>query len=51
MVDTCAAEFDAATPYYYSSYGSENESICQKDRKKVLVIGSGPIRIGAGHRV
>ena len=48
MVDTCAAEFDAATPYYYSSYGSENESICQKDRKKVLVIGSGPIRIGQG---
>ena len=48
MVDTCAAEFDAATPYYYSSYGTENESVCQTDRKKVLVIGSGPIRIGQG---
>ncbi len=48
MVDTCAAEFDAETPYYYSSYGIENESKPQKDRKKVLVIGSGPIRIGQG---
>ena len=35
-------------PYYYSSYGTENESVCQTDRKKVLVIGSGPIRIGQG---
>ena len=48
MVDTCAAEFDAETPYYYSSYGIQNESIPQSDRKKVLVIGSGPIRIGQG---
>ena len=48
MVDTCAAEFDAETPYYYSSYGIENESKPQNDRKKVLVIGSGPIRIGQG---
>lgn len=48
MVDTCAAEFDAETPYYYSSYGIQNESIPQNDRKKVLVIGSGPIRIGQG---
>ncbi|MBE6822940.1 MAG: carbamoyl-phosphate synthase large subunit [Ruminococcaceae bacterium] len=48
MVDTCAAEFEAATPYYYSSYGTENESVAQSDRKKVLVIGSGPIRIGQG---
>lgn len=48
MVDTCAAEFDAETPYYYSSYGSGNESVPQKKRKKILVIGSGPIRIGQG---
>ena len=48
MVDTCAAEFDAETPYYYSSYGTGNESIPQKERKKILVIGSGPIRIGQG---
>lgn len=48
MVDTCAAEFDAETPYYYSSYGIQNESKPQNDRKKVLVIGSGPIRIGQG---
>ncbi|MFU0833402.1 MAG: carbamoyl-phosphate synthase large subunit [Oscillospiraceae bacterium] len=48
MVDTCAAEFDAETPYYYSSYGTENESIPGKGRKKILVVGSGPIRIGQG---
>ena len=48
MVDTCAAEFSAATPYYYSSYGCENESDPKTDRKKVLVVGSGPIRIGQG---
>ena len=48
MVDTCAAEFDAETPYYYSSYGIQNESVSQNGRKKVLVIGSGPIRIGQG---
>ena len=48
MVDTCAAEFDAQTPYYYSRYGSQNESIPNSDRKKILVIGSGPIRIGQG---
>ena len=48
MVDTCAAEFDAETPYYYSSYGIQNESLPQSDRKKILVIGSGPIRIGQG---
>lgn len=48
MVDTCAAEFDANTPYYYSSVGAENESKPQFDRKKVLVLGSGPIRIGQG---
>ena len=46
MVDTCAAEFDAATPYYYSVYGSENEAEETSGRKKVLVLGSGPIRIG-----
>lgn len=48
MVDTCAAEFDAETPYYYSRYGIQNESNPETDRKKVLVIGSGPIRIGQG---
>lgn len=48
MVDTCAAEFEAETPYYYSVYGSENEAVQTKDKKKVLVLGSGPIRIGQG---
>jgi len=48
MVDTCAAEFAAETPYYYSVYGSENEVTKTSDRKKVLVLGSGPIRIGQG---
>ena len=48
MVDTCAAEFDAMTPYYYSVYGSENEAAETSGRKKVLVLGSGPIRIGQG---
>lgn len=48
MVDTCAAEFDAMTPYYYSVYGSENEAVQTSGRKKVLVLGSGPIRIGQG---
>lgn len=55
MVDTCAAEFAASTPYYYSVYGGENENLNdnagaggEKPRKKVLVLGSGPIRIGQG---
>ena len=48
MVDTCAAEFAATTPYYYSVYGGENEAVETNDRKKVLVLGSGPIRIGHG---
>ncbi len=48
MVDTCAAEFAAVTPYYYSVFGSENEAVRNHDRKKVLVLGSGPIRIGQG---
>ena len=48
MVDTCAAEFEAATPYYYSVYGGEDEAIETKPKKKVLVLGSGPIRIGQG---
>ena len=49
MVDTCAAEFDAETPYYYSSYDGENEAVTEDSgRKKVLVLGSGPIRIGQG---
>ena len=48
MVDTCAAEFEASTPYYYSVYGGENEAVETNARKKVLVLGSGPIRIGQG---
>ena len=48
IVDTCAAEFAAETPYYYSVYGSENEVEETRDKKKVLVLGSGPIRIGQG---
>ncbi len=48
MVDTCAAEFAAATPYYYSVFGSENEAEETRPEKKVLVLGSGPIRIGQG---
>ncbi len=48
MVDTCAAEFEAKTPYYYSVYGSENEAERTEGKKKVLVLGSGPIRIGQG---
>ncbi|MCD8346415.1 MAG: carbamoyl-phosphate synthase large subunit [Lachnospiraceae bacterium] len=48
MVDTCAAEFAATTPYYYSVFGSENEAETSSGRKKVLVLGSGPIRIGQG---
>ena len=48
MVDTCAAEFDAETPYYYSSYDEENEADRKANKKKVVVLGSGPIRIGQG---
>ena len=48
MVDTCAAEFAAETPYYYSCYDGVNEVEEEHDRKKVLVLGSGPIRIGQG---
>ncbi len=48
MVDTCAAEFAAATPYYYSCFDGENEAEETHPRKKVLVLGSGPIRIGQG---
>ena len=48
MVDTCAAEFEAATPYYYSVFGGENEAAETNPQKKVLVLGSGPIRIGQG---
>ncbi|MBE5896989.1 MAG: carbamoyl-phosphate synthase large subunit [Lachnospiraceae bacterium] len=48
MVDTCAAEFAAETPYYYSVFGSVNEAEQTKDKKKILVLGSGPIRIGQG---
>lgn len=47
MVDTCAGEFEAVTPYYYSAYEEEDEVIVS-DRRKVMVIGSGPIRIGQG---
>ena len=48
IVDTCAAEFEAETPYYYSVYGSKNEVEQTGEKKKVLVLGSGPIRIGQG---
>ncbi|MGN0494703.1 MAG: carbamoyl-phosphate synthase large subunit [Lachnospiraceae bacterium] len=48
MVDTCAAEFEATTPYYYSCYDGENEVDAAKTKKKVMVLGSGPIRIGQG---
>ncbi|MBX9852319.1 MAG: carbamoyl-phosphate synthase large subunit [Cytophagaceae bacterium] len=47
VVDTCAAEFEAKTPYYYSSFDGENESVVS-DKKKILVLGSGPNRIGQG---
>ncbi|WP_435924960.1 carbamoyl-phosphate synthase large subunit [Paenibacillus sp. DYY-L-2] len=47
MVDTCAAEFEASTPYYYSTYETENE-VVHTDKEKILVLGSGPIRIGQG---
>lgn len=47
MVDTCAAEFEASTPYYYSTYEIEDEAV-QSDKPKVIVLGSGPIRIGQG---
>lgn len=47
-VDTCAAEFDASTPYYYSVHGGYNEVNPQSDKKKIMVLGSGPIRIGQG---
>lgn len=48
VVDTCAAEFDASTPYYYSIHGGVNEVNIQSDKKKIMVLGSGPIRIGQG---
>ena len=47
MVDTCAAEFEAVTPYYYSTYAQEDE-VQTTERRKVIVLGSGPIRIGQG---
>ncbi len=47
LVDTCAAEFEAKTPYYYSTFEVENESICS-EKKKVIILGSGPNRIGQG---
>src|SRR5690606_4868198 len=47
LVDTCAAEFEAFTPYYYSSYGDENE-IIPSDKKKIMILGGGPNRIGQG---
>jgi carbamoyl-phosphate synthase large subunit len=47
MVDTCAAEFEAKTPYFYSTFDQENESI-PSDKKKIIVLGSGPNRIGQG---
>ena len=48
MVDTCAAEFEAKTPYFYSTFEGENESIPTTDKKKIIVLGSGPNRIGQG---
>lgn len=48
MVDTCAAEFEAQTPYFYSTFDKENESIPASDKKKIVVLGSGPNRIGQG---
>jgi len=48
MVDTCAAEFEAKTPYYYSTYEGEDEVAVTRDKKKVVIIGAGPIRIGQG---
>ncbi len=48
MVDTCAAEFEAQTPYFYSTFDSENESIPSTGKKKIIVLGSGPNRIGQG---
>ena len=48
LVDTCAAEFNAFTPYYYSSYGSENEIVHNKTTKKIMILGGGPNRIGQG---
>ncbi|HXB39143.1 MAG TPA: carbamoyl-phosphate synthase large subunit [Bacteroidia bacterium] len=47
LVDTCAAEFEAKTPYYYSTFEDENESVCS-DKKKIVILGSGPNRIGQG---
>ena len=47
LVDTCAAEFEALTPYYYSSYGTENE-ISKSDKKKIMILGGGQNRIGQG---
>jgi len=48
LVDTCAAEFEAFTPYYYSSYGDENEVMPAKGKKKIMILGGGPNRIGQG---
>ena len=48
MVDTCAAEYDATTPYYYSCFDGENEVTAPKNKKRIMVLGSGPIRIGQG---
>ncbi len=48
MVDTCAAEFEAQTPYFYSTFDNENESVPTPDKKKIIVLGSGPNRIGQG---
>ncbi len=48
MIDTCASEFDSYVPYFYSTYEQENESIVTKDKERIIVLGSGPIRIGQG---
>ena len=51
MVDTCAAEFEAKTPYFYSTFDRENESIPSTDKEKIIVLGSGPNRIGPRNRI
>ena len=48
MIDTCASEFESYVPYFYSTYEEENESVIENCRKKIVVLGSGPIRIGQG---
>ena len=48
LVDTCAAEFEAYTPYYYSTYDNQLDEVCKSDKKKIMILGGGPNRIGQG---